>query len=185
MWHGPLRTNSPPTRINDDLLLDGRYWDILCAHQENFVGKKFQHNAIQGGIGDAQSRFMAKFLEKGFVYLITETVGDYPYPYFSEKTWKAIVSKVPFMIVGAPRSLYKLQEFGFKTFDHWWKEEYDLLPTVSQRIESVVLELKNLSSLSLLELTQIRREMLPIIEHNYNHLSAFVSNDLANIQKKL
>jgi hypothetical protein len=185
MWHGPLRTNSPPTRVNDDLLLNHRYWNILCTHQENFVGKKFQHSAIQGGSNDVQSQFVAKFLKKGFVYLITETVGDYPYPYFSEKTWKAIVSKVPFMLVGSPGSLSKLQEFGFKTFDQWWKEEYDLLPTVSQRIESIVLELKSLSTLSLLELEQLRKEMLPIINHNYNHLSTFISNDLANVREKL
>lgn len=185
MWHGPLRTNSPSTRINDDLILTRQYWNILHSHQDSIVGKNFKHNSIQGGNNDMQTRFAAPFLKNAFVYLITETVGDYPYPYFTEKTWKAIVSKVPFMIVGSPQSLDKLREFGFKTFNQWWKEDYDLLPTVSQRIESIVLELKNLSTLPTSELVRIRKEMLPVINYNFNHLSTFASKDLANIQEKL
>lgn len=185
MWHGPLRTTSPSTRINDDLILNRQYWNILRTHQTKFVGGNFRHHTIQGGTNDNQTRYSAPFLGNGFVYLITETVGDYPYPYFTEKTWKAIVSKVPFMIVGAPCSLSKLREFGFKTFDHWWSEDYDLLPTVSQRIESMILELKKFSGLPTSTLSQLREEMLPIINYNFNHLSTFISNDLANIQEKL
>ena len=185
MWHGPLRITSPPARINDDLILDDRFWQILCTHENEFIGNNFQHSAILGGSNDNDTYFLAPFLKNSFVYVITETVGDYPYPYLSEKTWKAMISKVPFMIIGAVGSLSKLQELGFKTFNNWWSEDYDQLPTVSQRIEAVVKELKILSILSTNELIEMRKDMVSNINFNFNHLTTFKSNDLANIQKKL
>lgn len=185
MWHGPLRITSPPVRINDDLIIDDRFWQILCTHQNEFVGKNFQHSTIQGGSNDKDTYFLAPFLKNSFVYIVTETVGDYPYPYLSEKTWKAMVSKVPFMMIGSPGNIAKLQEFGFKTFSNWWNEDYDTLPTVAQRIESIVKELEILSKLPLTELIELRKDIASTVDFNFNHLITFKSNDLANIQKKL
>ena len=185
MWHGPLRITKPPVRINDDLIIDDRFWQILCTHQNEFIGNNFHHLSVLGGKNDKDTYFLAPFLKNSFVYIVTETVGDYPYPYLTEKTWKAMVSKVPFMLIGAFGSLSKLQEFGFKTFNSWWNEDYDQLPAVSQRIEAVVKELKILSTLSTTELIEMRKDMAPIINFNFNHLTTFKSNDLVNIQKKL
>jgi hypothetical protein len=185
MWHGPLRTTSPPTSINDDLILGDAFHEILNANQQLFVGKNFQHAIVSGGSNDVQTRFSAKFLKQCFVYVITETVGEYPYPYFSEKTWRSMVSQVPFMIVGAPGSLQQLRNMGFKTFNCWWSEDYDSLPSVSQRIESMVSELKKLSNYSISDLRAIRVEMESTIQHNYDHLATFIAADLANVQGRL
>ena len=181
----PLRTNSPSTRVNDDLQLDTKYWKILNANQHFFVGKNFQHKIIAGSKNDLETRFSAKFLKQCFVYVITETVAEYPYPYFSEKTWKAMVSQVPFMIVGSPGSLHKLRNLGFKTFNQWWSEDYDALPTATQRIESMVCELKKLSTYSDDILLDMRNEMESTIQHNYDHMTTFIAEDLANVQKRL
>lgn len=185
IWHGPLRYTIPGEKSNDDLIIDRRFWDILNRNQDSFRDKNFQHSDIVGHTNATQTQFIASFLKPCFVYLITETAAEYPYPYFSEKTWKAMVSQVPFMIVGAAGSIAKLQEFGFQTFDRWWNEDYDDLPTAAQRIEAVVSEVKKLSLLSLPKLNQLRQEMQPILKHNFEHLSTFVERDLANIKSKL
>jgi len=185
MWHGPLRTTSPASTVNDDLILDQHYWHILLKHQSLFQNQNYQNSVIIGNANDKKTQFSADFFNQCLVYVITETLGEHPYPYFSEKTWKAIVSKTPFMMVNAPGSLKKLQEFGFKTFDHWWDESYDLLPTVAQRIEALVIELKKLSVLDLAQLTQLRNDIKPVIDYNYKHLSCFVETDLDNIRKSL
>jgi hypothetical protein len=175
----------PGEKSNDDLMIDRRFWDILHRNQDRFIHKNFQHSDITHESNAESSRFMANFLKPCFVYVITETAAEYPYPYFSEKTWKAMVSQVPFMIVGAAGSIAKLREFGFRTFDQWWDEDYDALPTAAQRIEAVVLELKKLSALSLTQLNHMREEMLPVLQHNFEHMSTFAASDLANIESKL
>jgi hypothetical protein len=185
MWHGPLRTTSPASTVNDDLILDQHYWHILLKHQSLFQNQNYQNSVIIGNANDKKTQFSADFFNQCLVYVITETLGEHPYPYFSEKTWKAIVSKTPFMMVNAPGSLKKLQEFGFKTFDHWWDESYDLLPTVAQRIEALVIELKKLSALDLSQLAQLRKDIKPVIDYNYKHLSCFIETDLDNIRKSL
>lgn len=183
--HGPLRLTDPKVRVNDDLELNSREWTLLNRYGPNYQYVTYRHPEITGDSKDADTMFNVKFFDKCLVYIITETVADYPYTYFTEKTWKAIVSKSPFMIVGARYSLKKLQEFGFKTFDTWWDETYDLQARPTERIEQMVLELTRLSKLDNSTLNQMKKEMQQVTEFNYHHLKTFTKNDLANIQSKL
>lgn len=185
MYHGPLRTTTPATRVNDDLILNEHFYDIKLKHRHLFVDKNYQHPLINGGTNDIDTRFISKFLRNTFVYVITETVSEYPYQFFSEKTWKAMLTRMPFMIVGSRNSLCELQSFGFKTFNNWWSEHYDTLPTSAERIESMVIELKNLSKLDSKVLMQMRTEMQSTIDHNFNHIAIFKNNDLDNIKNKI
>lgn len=185
MYHGPLRTTTPPTIINDDLILNKHFYDIKLKHQHLFSNKNFQHPLIQGGSNDINTTFISEFLKNSLVYIITETVSDYPHRYFTEKTWKAILTKVPFMIVGSQNSLQELQNFGFKTFNNWWSERYDTLPTAAERIEAMVLELKKLSELNPNKLLQLRLEMQTVINHNFNHIKIFKKNDLDNLKNNI
>jgi len=185
MYHGPLRTTTPATRVNDDLELDNKYHEILNAHAGQFFNKRYCHPLIPGKSNDLPTFFHSDFLNYSFVYVITETVGDYPYPYFSEKTWKAMLAGMPFMIVGSKNSLQTLQSVGFKTFDHWWSEDYDSLPTVAERIDAIVNELKKLSKLNYKSLTSLKKEMHSTLQHNFEHLGVFRKNDLDNIKKNI
>lgn len=187
MHHGPLRTTIPSSRINDDLILDPTHWNIIIQHENEFVGRNFKDELISDHTMQSRrgEEFSLKCFNHCFVYVVTETVGDYPYPYLTEKTWKAIVSKMPFMIIGGPNSLHQLQQFGFKTFSQWWSEDYDCLPTVAQRIESIVVELKKLSNLSIQDRVNLKHDMQHIVNHNHKHLASFISFDLDNIKKSL
>ena len=185
MYHGPLRTTTPPTRVNDDLILNKYFYDIKLKYQHLFANKNYQHPLIQGGKNDETTRFTSNFLKNSLVYLVTETVSEYPHRYFSEKTWKAMLTKVPFMFVGSRNSLQELQNFGFKTFNKWWSEHYDTLPTAAERIEAMIIELKKLSMLNARDLLQIRLEMQSVLDHNFNQISIFKNNDLDNIRNKI
>ncbi len=185
MYHGPLRTTTPPSRINDDLILNAHLFDIKLKYQHLFLEKSYKHQIIDGDSNDYDTRFDASFLKKTFVYVITETVSEYPYPYFSEKTWKAMLNKVPFMMVGSQHSLQQLQSFGFRTFSNWWDETYDSLPIAADRIEAMVIELKKLSELSHASLLDIRLEMQSTVDHNFNQIKCFKDKDLDNINNKI
>jgi hypothetical protein len=135
MYHGPLRITTPPASVNDDLVLNSYFYKILGQHSYLFKEKSYQDPSIVGI--RVKNLYEVNFLKKSFVYVVTETVSEYPYRYFTEKTWKAMVAKVPFMIVGSQHSLTQLHKFGFKTFDQWWSEDYDNLPTSAERIEAL------------------------------------------------
>ena len=56
------------------------------------------------------------------LYISTETLLDEYNPnnvYITEKTWKAIIHKKPFIILGEVLSLKKLHQLGFKTFNQF------------------------------------------------------------------
>lgn len=185
MYHGPLRTTTPPTRINDDLVLTQEHHQLLNTHAYKFRGQTYQHTLIQGNCNDPQTEFVAPFLLNSLVYVITETVGEYPYPYFSEKTRKAMLTKMPFMIVSSQHSLKKLKSFGFQTFDRWWCEDYDQLPIAADRISAVVGELKKLSTMDAESLRLVKTEMACVTHHNLHQLRLFKTKDLDNLQKNI
>jgi hypothetical protein len=180
--HSPLRVTTPTTRVNDAMHLSADQWAVINAHSRLFVDKTYRPSTINESI---INQFNPNFLSHSFVYLITETVGDYPYPYFTEKTWKAMISSTPFMLIGAKHSLQQLREFGFKTFDQWWCEDYDNHTYVADRINLVTLELKKLCALDQPVLMQYRQEMQYVVEYNRLHLINFRDADLKNIQMAL
>lgn len=188
MYHGPLRTTSPAVAVNDDLVLAAHHHDLLLRHGTRFSGQNHRHAQIPtdppswGGI---KHNFFHDYYRHCFVCVITETVGDYPYAYFSEKVWKTLASLKPFMIVGAQHSLALLHEFGFRTFAKWWDESYDQEPTVALRIEKIVQQLTDLGRLTPTELKHLRLDMSDTINYNYKRLAEFKQQDLDNIRNSI
>lgn len=180
-----LHLCKPYSNFNDTIKLSLEQRSVLTGYEKEFVNQKFSDYRIVGDTNDRNTRFYAPFLTKSFVYIITETVCEYPYPYFSEKTWKAINTGCPFMMVNARYSLDALRSFGFKTFDQWWDESYDRELNGSDRIERMIQELEKLSKLSLDDLKNLRKEMLPTLDYNMQHLKKFAEAELDNIAKSI
>ena len=107
-------------------------------------------------------------LMESFVHVVTETCFWETKTHLTEKIFKPIVAKQPFLLLGCTNNLKYLKRYGFKTFDAWWDESYDSIEDPILRIKAVVKILKNLSELSNSELQDILRGMSYILEHNYN-----------------
>ena len=90
--------------------------------------------------------------------------------FLTEKTYKAILFKKPFIIVTEQHGLKALHAFGFKTFSPWFNESYDDIKDFDQRVEAVLAEINRLSLLSEDEMATILREVNDIIEHNHRVL---------------
>ncbi len=90
--------------------------------------------------------------------------------FLTEKTYKAILCKKPFVLVSEQYGLKALHAFGFKTFSPWFNESYDDIEDFDQRVEAVLSEINRLSLLSEDEMAVILREINSIIEHNYKVL---------------
>jgi hypothetical protein len=106
--------------------------------------------------------------------------------YFSEKTFKPIVAKHPFILLSSPGSLKKLKDLGYKTFDKWWDESYDDAEDYIDRVDMVLKILKELNKKPLSELEVIKKEMKDILDYNLKHYFDIRENTdfLYNILKK-
>jgi len=104
-----------------------------------------------------------------FWNIVTETVFYYDKLHLTEKIFKPIVSKQPFMLLAAPGNLAYLKNYGFKTFDSVIDESYDLIQDNDLRLEAVVKQLSWYCSLSDSEKTDVMRAVEPIVLHNFHH----------------
>jgi hypothetical protein len=104
-----------------------------------------------------------------FWHIVTETVFYYDKLHLTEKIFKPIVSKQPFMLLAAPGNLAYLKSYGFKTFDSVIDETYDTIQDNDSRIEAVVEQLYWYCNLTPDEKTDIIKQLEPIIQHNFNH----------------
>jgi len=78
--------------------------------------------------------------------VLETTVYDVKKPFLSEKTWKALAHRRPFVILGDTNSISTLKEKGFKTFGNFCDESYDSEPDLSKRIKMVAVAMHQLVS---------------------------------------
>jgi hypothetical protein len=106
-----------------------------------------------------------------FVSLITETLTDADIMFFSEKIYKPISVGHPFIVLGNPKMLQMLRQFGFKTFSDYWDESYDLEEDLEQRMIKIISIMHELNSKPVVELVAMRESMKNILEHNQKLLN--------------
>jgi hypothetical protein len=116
----------------------------------------------------------ADIINENFAYgalwhVVTETVYYDEKLHLTEKIFKPIASKRPFILVAAVGNLAYLKSYGFKTFDKWIDESYDLEPDPDIRMHMIVKELTRLCELPHEQLLQMHEEMKPILEFNHQH----------------
>lgn len=106
-------------------------------------------------------------LMKSFVFLVTETCFFQRKTHLTEKIFKPIVLRMPFVLAGCAHNLAYLRSYGFRTFSDYWDESYDTIEDPVQRIEAITQVIKTISGLSLDEQKNMLLDMQPILEHNY------------------
>ena len=112
---------------------------------------------------------VSMYLHRAFWNIVTETVYFDEKLHLTEKIFKPIVSRRPFILVAAPGNLGYLRSYGFKTFDRWIDESYDNERNPDRRMQLIAAEMKKLCSLSHTQLLQMHHEMQDILEYNHQH----------------
>ena len=130
---------------------------------------EYKSDLIVGNPNEPLTRYQPRFLQSALWNVVNETVGEYPHAFITEKTWKAILTKRPFVLLGGIGSLQTLKDQGFKTFDNWIDESYDQQPTFADRCDRALAQIKQFCNLNKKELQQIANQMSEILEHNFNH----------------
>jgi hypothetical protein len=106
--------------------------------------------------------------QETFLSIVSETIftSESKNIFLSEKICKPLINLHPFILMSSPFSLYKLQEFGFKTFDGFIDESYDKEENDLKRMQMIFDELDKFRNKTDKELKDWWKEILPTLEHN-------------------
>ena len=104
--------------------------------------------------------------------------------FITEKIWRSIYYKRPFLVIGNKHTIKLLQELGFKTFNKiLFDESYDDLDNWQLRTYNVLEQNKSITekyTLQQLEDVINSSEMSEILQYNYNQI-----NKLADIYRQV
>jgi hypothetical protein len=144
---------------------------ILHKHQDTLVTLPWvlDNVPINGALSARFGHQEYRMWQSSLWHLVTETVFLEPKLHLTEKVFKPIVAKRPFILAAAPGNLAYLRGYGFQTFDRWIDEGYDDIQCPDQRLDAIVQELTRFSTLNKNELMRVQQEMLPVLEHNKAH----------------
>lgn len=123
-----------------------------------------------------------EYYENSYFSLVTETIffkktGQYNHHYYTndrvfltEKTFKPILAKHPFIIVSSARYLWELKQLGYKTFHPYINETYDTIEDDHDRLQMIVEEVQRLSNQTDEEWLEWQTNVKEIVEFNNQHL---------------
>jgi hypothetical protein len=116
-------------------------------------------------------------------YNVPEIFGIFP----SEKIFKCLALKHPFIVVSTSGFLQALRDKGYKTFAPYIDESYDAITDDNERMDAIVNEINRLCNLSEQELVQFTHDIKKIVEHNSTHLDNTtdfrITKNIVNILK--
>ena len=110
------------------------------------------------------------FYQNSLISIVTETNYSLPELTLTEKSFKPIKEKHPFIIVAGPGALKAMREMGFKTFGDFWDESYDEADCFRVRMQKISYLTELIGAWTPDQILDFKRKVKPILEHNYNQL---------------
>ena len=165
--HSDIRDAQPPSQRGQSLT----HWQAWHTHYHYYYAPESQRELLRSG-----------------VYLSTETWGhDVPlalgrFHHVSEKSYRAIVSGMPFVSWSQNHTLARLHSQGYETFSHYWSEQSDSEPDPDLKTTQVLDICEHISDMSKSDISELMHLTWQICEHNYHnyferwHARAHASN---------
>jgi hypothetical protein len=175
---------------DNDLLKFGEYsfgWKNISSFDENIDKSERQNYMVS--IVDKLS-----FNQKCFLNFVIETENEDYYiledkkiiPNFvSEKTYKMLLTGLPFIILGEPNLLENLKSYGIKTFSDYWDESYDLSPNRNNRFEKASSVLQDICYTSDNRLREIYNDTESIHKYNVELIDDILNNNIKILKEKI
>ena len=116
---------------------------VIESHFDPFLGPNFEW---------AKNNYNAKNISPGFI---------------TEKVWKAVSCKKPFILAATPYILRDFKKLGYKTFDGFIDESYDEIEDDKLRLKALVTEIERINNLPSEEYHQLLEGVKEVV--NYNH----------------
>jgi len=154
-------------------------WTQISQHSQQLVLQNLCNNlqlpiiADSVDIGGAASAGLGhreyELWQRSLWHVVNETVFYDPKHHLTEKIFKPIVCQRPFVLVASPGNLAYLRSYGFKTFDTWIDETYDTVKDHDLRLDMIAREISKFCGMTVHQLRDLHREMLPTLEFNKRH----------------
>jgi hypothetical protein len=175
---------------NSDFHINNSGIEDLIHHQYNDIDTMFEFLHVlplaQGNSSypilwsdnayDLRDKYHGIFCE-----IICETYFSGKTFFVTEKTYRCILNKRPFMIQGPKYFLKNLKKLGFKTFNKWWCEGYDLDES-DARYDTLKHGIDWIASQSNDTIEQWYLEMQNTLEHNYDVLCNLTNSEILDTE---
>ena len=114
--------------------------------------------------------------DSSLISVITESNFYTEDVFNTEKTWKAIANKHPFILVGPKHSLKYLKSLGYKTFSDFFDESYDDIENPTARLMTIVKLCRDIEDWDFNKKRNFFNESVNITEYNFNLLKSVYHN---------
>jgi hypothetical protein len=88
--------------------------------------------------------------------------------FLTEKTYRAIALKHPFILASLPHTLSALKELGYKTFSPFIDESYDEVTDDKERLYKILSTIQTLNAFTDQQWIEFYYNTREIVEYNYN-----------------
>ena len=107
-----------------------------------------------------------------YINLVTETFFGRNV-FLSEKVFKPLANLQPFIVLGDYGTIKELKRLGFKTFEPFIDESYDLEIDSKERIKKIEIEIEKLKNKSIEEIHNWYYSIKDILLYNQKHMYSF------------
>lgn len=111
-----------------------------------------------------------EYFNNSKINIVFETEPNIGGSFLTEKTYKAMLYKKPFIIVTQQHGLKALRKGGYQTFGHVINESYDDIADYDERVQAILQEIIRLNNLPEEEFNNLISSCSNIIEHNHTNL---------------
>jgi hypothetical protein len=118
------------------------------------------------------------YYQSSLISVVTETNFETPDVFNTEKIFKPMIHRHPFILVGPYKTLEKLKELGYKTFSDFWDESYDDIEDPDERLLKIVEVCKSISEWGDGDKKKFFYKSMSITTHNYNLITTFYPNNM-------
>ncbi len=184
--HGYVSFNTDSENVDWKQELPDRHTH-LTAGMIDHIRKNVKVNRIsidKGLVPGYMSAFISdettKAMHDSTWHIVSETVFWHDKLHLTEKIFKPIVFKQPFMLLGAPGNLKYLKQYGFKTFEGIIDESYDQIADPELRMQAVAQQLAWYCGLSQVKKNKVQQACQPIVEHNFKWFYGMFKHHIIN-----
>ena len=153
----------------------------VCIRDLDPIKKEMQYNTSHyGGFP-----YDVKLYENTCLSIISETefcalpIG---YAWITEKTWRTIANRHPFVMAASSGTLTKLKSLGFRTFENYMlHQEYDQLTDDYARLQAIVTNVEYFMNTYHDHVDSIAAD----VEHNFQLFDQLARSEIAKLQSFL
>ncbi len=156
---------------------DVEFRTLFAQNKEMIYNLPYMYvdTSSQNGVMDSFTNQLTKFYDDTYFSVVTETPfftteGFDPNIHLSEKTFKVVTQRHPFIMMNTPHAIQAFGNLGYKSFSPFIDERYDREPNDGRRLMMIVDEIDRLCKLEGNDLREFIEGTREICEYNYNHL---------------